>query len=99
MPSGFRPNRYLVDEKEFGRAADAKWKSAPTHESAQLGLAQLQHALAIRLRTDLREAVVDRLTESTGQDAHYIIRKLNGQVPVTALDLVVWAETAGVTLA
>lgn len=98
MPSGFRPSRYLADEKDFGRRSEPEWNAALPHESAQLALAQLQHSLAVQLRADLGDEVADRLAEQTGQESHYLVRKLNGQVPITALDLMTWAETAGIDL-
>lgn len=96
VPSGFKPDRYVKNKKAFGRGPDPGWKPAQPHQEDQLALAQIQHRLALRLRETLGDAVVDRLAEQTAQDAHYVTRKLNGQIPLTALDLIAWTKTVGV---
>lgn len=98
MPSGFRPSRFLENEKSFGRDQTPKWKAVRPHEEEQLTLARIQHRLAVMLRSSLGHDAAEVLAEKANQDPHYVTRKLNGQVPVTALDLVVWTNAAEIDL-
>ncbi len=98
MPSGFRLSRLLEDQKSLGRDKTPEWRAVRPHEEQQLALARIQHRLALQLRRALGSGAADTLAENSNQDPHYVIRKLNGQVPVTALDLIVWTDAAGIDL-
>lgn len=98
MPSGFRPDRYVKDRKAFGRKPNPGWKPAAPYERDQLALTQIQHRLALQLRNTLGTAVAEILAEQTAQTIYYVQRKLNGQIPLTAQDLIAWTMAAGVNL-
>lgn len=91
MPPGFRPLAFCEDPAAFGRSP-ARWKPVPDHLRAVAAAARLQHRLARRLREAFGEGVVAAVAAALGRPerADYLRRKLNGQVPLTLVELCEW---------
>ncbi len=88
MPSGYRPSDFLEYPPDFGYTPEPQWRG-DTVDQARLASARLQHLIALAIRRAHRDAtpkiVAYRLARLGTVD--YVRRKLNGQIPITMIDL------------
>lgn len=88
MPSGYRPSDFLEFPSDFGYTPNPQWR-ADALDEARLASARLQHLIALAIRKTHGEAAPKIAARRLGRlgAVDYVRRKLNGQIPITLVDL------------
>jgi len=88
MPSGYRPSDFLEFSPDFGYTPNPQWRNDAV-DPARLVSARLQHLIALAIRQahgDAAPKIAARRLARLGT-VDYLRRKLNGQIPITLIDL------------
>lgn len=88
MPSGYRPSDCLESPPDFGYTPNPQWRSDAV-DQARLASARLQHLIALAIRQTHGDAAPKIAAHRLGRlgTVDYVRRKLNGQIPITLIDL------------
>ena len=84
----------MVDPGQFGEDPDALWKPGSDFtETCQIAAAYAQHLASYEVRRVLAEQgqSAEWLAEQLGQNATQVRRKLDGDYPALAEDIIGWA--------
>lgn len=98
MPPRFHPRDFMVNPGLFGEDPDALWKPGSNFaETCQIAAAYAQHLGSYEVRRVLAERgeTAEGLATQLDHNATQVRRKLDGDYPALAEDILGWAIALG----